>query len=95
MKKMIPLILKGLGVLLVVGGIGFSVYTYINTLKLNNDNLIIKIDEMNRELNDIREAELAAQKAKQAKYLADLEKQVKDLTKENQNLKDQIKDLSE
>jgi len=29
MKKMIPLILKGLGVLLVVGGIGFSVYTYI------------------------------------------------------------------
>ena len=95
MKKMIPLILKGLGVLLVVGGIGFSVYTYINTLKLNNDNLIVKIDEMNRELNDIREAELAAQKAKQAKYLADLEKQVKDLTKENQNLKDQIKDLSE
>jgi len=62
---------------------------------LNNDNLIVKIDEMNRELNDIREAELAAQKAKQAKYLADLEKQVKDLTKENQNLKDQIKDLSE
>ena len=92
---MIPLILKGLGVLLVIGGIGFSVYTYINTLKLNNDNLIIKIDEMNRELNDIREAELAAQKAKQAKYLADIEKQVKDLTKENQNLKDQIKDLSE
>ena len=95
MKKMIPLILKGLGVLLIVGGIGFSVYTYINTLKLNNDNLIIKIDEMNRELNDIRETELAAQKAKQAKYLADLEKQVKDLTKENQNLKDQVKDLSE
>ena len=95
MKKMIPLILKGLGVLLIVGGIGFSVYTYINTLKLNNDNLIIKIDEMNRELNDIREAELAAQKAKQAKYLADLEKKVKDLTKENQNLKDQVKDLSE
>ena len=95
MKKMIPLILKGLGVLLIVGGIGFSVYTYINTLKLNNDNLIIKIDEMNRELNDIREAELAAQKAKQAKYLADLEKQVKDLTKENQNLKDQVRDLSE
>ena len=92
---MIPLILKGLGVLLIVGGIGFSVYTYINTLKLNNDNLIIKIDEMNRELNDIREAELAAQKAKQAKYLADLEKKVKDLTKENQNLKDQVKDLSE
>lgn len=95
MKKMIPLILKGLGVLLVVGGIGFSVYTYINTLKLNNDNLIIKIDEINRELNDIREAEVAAQKAKQAKHLSDLEKQVKDLTKENQNLKDQIKDLSE
>ena len=95
MKIMIPLIFKGLGVLLVVGGIGFSVYMYIDTLKKNNDNLIEEINKVNGELNDIREAEMAAQKARQAKYLSDLEKQVKDLTKENQNLKDQIKDLSE
>ena len=95
MKKMIPIILKGFIGLVIIGGIGFSLYTYINSLKLNNENLIIKIEEVNRELNDIREAELEAQKAKQAKYLSDLEKQVKDLTKENQNLKDQIKELSE
>ena len=95
MKKMIPLILKGLGILLVIGGISFSIYMYIDTLKKNNDNLIEEINKVNGELNDIREAEMAAQKARQAKDLSDLEKQVKDLTKENQNLKDQIKDLSE
>ena len=95
MKKMIPLILKGLGVLLVVGGIGFSIYTYIDTLKQNNDNLIIELNKINDELNEIRRFEAEALQAKQAKYVEDLEKQLKDLTKENQNLKDQIKDLSE
>ena len=62
MKKMIPIILKGFIGLVIIGGIGFSLYTYINALKLNNENLIIKIEEVNRELNDIREAELEAQK---------------------------------
>ena len=95
MKKMIPLILKGLGVLLVVGGIGFSIYMYIDTLKKNNANLIEEITKVNSELNNIRETELEAQKARQAKYVSDLEKQVNDLTKENQNLQNQIKDLSE
>ena len=95
MKKMIPLILKGIGVLLVVGGIGFSVYMYIDTLKQNNENLIIEINKVNNELNEIRRLEAEAKQAKQAKYVSDIENQVKELTKENQNLKDQVKDLSE
>ena len=67
MKKMIPLILKGLVALLVVGGIGFSIYTYIDTLKQNNDNLIIEINKINDELNEIRRLEAEAKQAKQEK----------------------------
>ena len=64
MKKMIPLILKGIGVLLVVGGIGFSVYMYIDTLKQNNENLIIEINKVNDELNEIRRLEAETKQAK-------------------------------
>ncbi len=95
MKKMIPLILKGLVALLVVGGIGFSIYTYIDTLKQNNDNLIIEINKINDELNEIRRLEAEAKQAKQEKYLSDLKKEVDDLTKENQKLNNEIKELSE
>ena len=95
MKKMIPLILKSLGVLLIIGVIGYFLYSYINTLKLNNDNLIIELKQSTDELNEIKFLEAEKNRIEKEKYVANLESQVKALNKENDNLKNQIKELSE
>ena len=95
MKKMIPLILKGLGVLVFIGLIGFYLYSYINTIKEHNDNLIIELKQSTDELNEIRFQEAEKNRIEKEKYVSNLEKLVATLTKDNNNLKDQIKELSE
>ena len=95
MKKMIPLILKGLGVLIIFSAIGFSVYSYIDTIKTHNDNLIIELKQSTDELNERRYQEAEKIRLEKERYVSDLEKRNSILTKENKKLGDQVKELSE
>jgi len=95
MKKILPLLLKGLVVLLVLGILGFGVYSYINSIKTLNDNLIIELKEKTDELNELKFQEAEKNRLEREKYVSDLEKQVAILTKDNDKLSLQIKELSE
>ena len=95
MKKILPLLLKGLVVLVVLGILGFGVYSYINSIKTLNDNLIIELNEKTDELNELKFQEAEKNRLEREKYVSDLEKQVEILTKDNDKLSLQIKELSE
>ncbi len=95
MKKILPLLLKGLVVLVVLGILGFGVYSYINSIKTLNDNLIIELKEKTDELNELKFQEAEKNRLEREKYVSDLEKQVEILTKDNDKLSLQIKELSE
>ena len=95
MKKILPLLLKGLVVLAVLGILGFGVYSYINSIKTLNDNLIIELKEKTDELNEFKFQEAEKNRLEREKYVSDLENQVAILTKDNDKLNSQIKELSE
>ena len=95
MKKILPLLLKGLVVLVVLGILGFGVYSYINSIKTLNDNLIIELKAKTDELNELKFQEAEKNRLEREKYVSDLEKQVEILTKDNDKLSLQIKELSE
>ena len=95
MKKILPLLLKGLVVLVVLGILGFGVYSYINSIKTLNDNLIIELKEKTDELNELKFQEAEKNRLERENYVSDLEKQVEILTKDNDKLSLQIKELSE
>ena len=95
MKKILPLLLKGLVILVVLGIFGFGVYSYINSIKTLNDNLIIELKEKTDELNELKFQEAEKNRLEREKYVSDLEKQVEILTKDNDKLSLQIKELSE
>ena len=95
MKKILPLLLKGLVVLVVLGILGFGVYSYINSIKTLNDNLIIELKEKTDELNELKFQEAEKNRLEREKYVSDLEKKVEILTKDNDKLSLQIKELSE
>ena len=95
MKKILTLLLKGLVVLVVLGILGFGVYSYINSIKTLNDNLIIELKEKTDELNELKFQEAEKNRLEREKYVSDLEKQVEILTKDNDKLSLQIKELSE
>ena len=80
MKKMIPLVLKGLGVLIIFGAIGFSIYSYIDTIKTHNDNLIIELKQSTDELNERRYQEAEKIRLEKERYVSDLEKRNSILT---------------
>jgi len=95
MKKILPLLLKGFVCLTVLGILGFGVYSYINSIKALNDNLIIELKEKTDELNELKFQEAEKNRLEREKYVSDLEKQVAILTKDNDKLGAQIKELSE
>ncbi len=95
MKKILPLLLKGLVALAVLGILGFGVYSYINSIKTLNDNLIIELKEKTDELNEFKFQEAEKNRLEREKYVSDLENQVAILTKDNDKLSTQIKELSE
>ena len=95
MKKILPLLLKGLVVLAVLGILGFGVYSYINSIKTLNDNLIIELKEKTDELNEFKFQEAEKNRLEREKYVSDLENQVAILSKDNDKLNTQIKELSE
>ena len=95
MKKILLLLLKGFVGLTVLGILGFGVYSYINSIKALNDNLIIELKEKTDELNELKFQEAEKNRLEREKYVSDLEKQVAILTKDNDKLGAQIKELSE
>ena len=60
-----------------------------------NDNLIIELKEKTDELNELKFQEAEKNRLEREKYVSDLEKQVEILTKDNDKLSLQIKELSE
>ena len=86
MKKLIPVILKGLGLLIVVGCIGYGISIHLNSDAEKLNALRAQNTELMNELNQIKQEKINEERRKMQKQMDDLAFENTKLTKELQKL---------
>ena len=86
MKKIIPVILKGLGILIVVGCVGYGIFMHLNSDTEKINVLRAQNTELMNELNQIKQEKINEERRKMQKQMDDLAFQNTKLTKELQKL---------
>ena len=86
MKKMIPVILKGLGILIVIAIIGYGINTHIKSDDQKLDELRAQNIELLEELNQMKQERINEERRKMQKLMDDLAFENSKLNKEVVNL---------
>ena len=86
MKKIIPVILKGLGLLIVIGCIGFGISNHLNSDAEKLNALRAQNSELLNELNQIKQERINEERRKMQKQMDDLAFENTKLTKELEKL---------
>ncbi len=86
MKKIIPVILKGLGLLIVIGCIGYGISVHLNSDAERINALRAQNSELINELNQIKQERINEERRKMQKQMDDLAFENTKLTKELEKL---------
>ncbi len=90
MKKLIPVILKGLGVVIVLAVIGYGIKLHLQSDQQKLDELNAKNSELQIELNQIKQERINEERRKMQQKMDDLEFENTKLNKEVQKLQKEV-----